>query len=62
MTKVALVSPEQGKQHVGIGNSLLEEFAVVRDVFDRTSSVLSIDMRRLCWEGTPEALDSTIKA
>jgi len=62
MTKVALVSPEQGKQHVGMGNSLLEEFAVVRDVFDRTSFVLGIDMRRLCWERTPEALDLTIKA
>jgi acyl transferase domain-containing protein len=59
---MALVSPEQGKQHVGMGSSLLEEFAVVRGVFDRTSSVLGIDMRCLCWERTPEALDLTIKA
>jgi [acyl-carrier-protein] S-malonyltransferase len=62
MTKVALVFPGQGMQHVGMGNSLLEEFAAVRDVFDRTSSVMGIDMRRLCLEGSHEALDLTIKA
>jgi hypothetical protein len=43
-------------------SSLLQKFVVVRDVFDHTSSVLGIDMYRLCWEGPQEALDLTIKA
>jgi (acyl-carrier-protein) S-malonyltransferase len=44
-------SPGQGTQHVGMGSSLLQEFAAAKEVFSRTSSVLGIDMRRLYWEG-----------
>jgi [acyl-carrier-protein] S-malonyltransferase len=59
MAKIALVFPGQGTQHVGMGHSLFAEFAGVRDVFDRASSVLGVDMRRLCFEGPQEALDLT---
>jgi len=45
-----------------MGSSLLEEFAVVRGVFDRTSSVPGIDMRHLCWKGHPEAFALTVNA
>ena len=60
MAKVAFVFPGQGTQHVGMGNSLLQEFAAAREVFDRASFVLGIDMRRLCLEGPQEALDLTV--
>jgi [acyl-carrier-protein] S-malonyltransferase len=59
MANIALVFPGQGTQHVGMGSSLFAEFAGVRDVFDRASSVLGVDMRRLCFEGPQEALDLT---
>lgn len=60
MAKVALVFPGQGTQHVGMGSPLLAEFAVVRDVFDRASSVLGINMRKLCLEGPQKVLDLTV--
>jgi [acyl-carrier-protein] S-malonyltransferase len=60
MVKTALVFPGQGTQHTGMGSSLFAEFAGVRDVFDHASSILGIDMRRLCFEGPQEALDLTI--
>jgi [acyl-carrier-protein] S-malonyltransferase len=60
MAKIALVFPGQGTQHTGMGRSLYNEFASVRNVFHRASSLLGIDMRRLCFEGTQEELDLTI--
>jgi [acyl-carrier-protein] S-malonyltransferase len=60
MSKIALVFPGQGTQHVGMGGLLLKEFKVVRDVFDRASTVLGMDMRNLCLEGPQEKLDLTV--
>jgi len=60
MAKIALVFPGQGTQHTGMGSSLFKEFATVRDVFHRASSVLGIDMCRLCFEGSQKDLDLTV--
>jgi [acyl-carrier-protein] S-malonyltransferase len=60
MAKIAIVFPGQGTQYPGMGKSLYAEFAGFRDVFDRASSLLGIDMRRLCFEGTKEMLDLTV--
>jgi [acyl-carrier-protein] S-malonyltransferase len=60
MAKIALVFPGQGTQHTGMGSSLLTEFAGAREIFDRASSLLGVDMRRLCLEGSQEELDLTI--
>ncbi len=34
MANMTLVFPGHGKQHVGMGGSLLEKFLAVRNVFD----------------------------
>jgi len=60
MAKIALVFPGQGTQHMGMGSSLFKEFVSVRDVFNRASSLLGIDMCRLCFEGPQEDLDLTV--
>src|SRR4030065_2901635 len=60
MSKTAFVFPGQGTQHVGMGSSLLKEFDVVRNVFDRASTVLGMDMRKLCLEGPQEKLNLTV--
>jgi [acyl-carrier-protein] S-malonyltransferase len=60
MSKVAYVFPGQGTQHAGMGSSLFAEFPLVREIFERASSILGTDMRRLCLEGLPEELNMTI--
>jgi [acyl-carrier-protein] S-malonyltransferase len=60
MAKIALVFPGQGTQHTGMGKSFFTEFAAVRDVFHGASSVLGIDMCRLCFEGSQQELDLTV--
>jgi [acyl-carrier-protein] S-malonyltransferase len=60
MAKTALVFSGQGTQHTGMGSSLFAEFASVRDVFQRASSLLGVDMRRLCFAGPQEDLDLTV--
>jgi [acyl-carrier-protein] S-malonyltransferase len=60
MAKIAIVFPGQGTQHAGMGKSLYAEFPGFRDVFDRASSVLGVDMRSLCFEGPQDALNLTI--
>ena len=60
MAKLALVFPGQGTQHTGMGSSLFAEFASVRDAFERAGSVLGVDMRRLCFEGSQEELNLTV--
>lgn len=60
MAKIAIVFPGQGTQHPGMGKSLYAEFAGFRNVFDRASSLLGIDMPNLCFEGTKDSLDLTV--
>lgn len=60
MAKIALVFPGQGTQYAGMGNSLFKEFVSVRDVFQRASSALGLDMCRLCFEAPQEDLNLTV--
>lgn len=60
MAKIALVFSGQGTQHTGMGSSLFKEFGSVRDVFHRASSLLGMDMCRLCFAGSQEDLDLTV--
>ena len=60
MAKVALVFPGQGTQYTGMGSALYKEFAGIRDVFHRASSLLGKDVSRLCFEESQENLDLTV--
>ncbi len=60
MAKTALVFSGQGTQHTGMGSSLYAEFASVRNVFQRASSLFGVDMCGLCFAGRQEDLNLTV--
>ena len=51
--------PGQGTQRVGMGQWLLQTFAVARQVFDEASETLGYDLRALCRSGPVEKLTRT---
>jgi [acyl-carrier-protein] S-malonyltransferase len=60
VSKIAFLFPGQGAQAVGMGAALAEKLPVVRQLYDRASSVLGYDLAKLCFEGPAEDLDSTV--
>jgi [acyl-carrier-protein] S-malonyltransferase len=51
--------PGQGSQHPGMGKFLYEEFAVAKRTFEEASDTLSIDFKKLCFEGSEADLALT---
>jgi [acyl-carrier-protein] S-malonyltransferase len=60
MSKIALLFPGQGAQHVGMGQRLAAEYPQARALYDTAADILGYDLAKLCFEGPAEELDSTI--
>lgn len=60
MSKIALLFPGQGAQHVGMGKNLVQQYPKARELFDQANEILGYDLAKLCIEGPAEKLDSTI--
>ncbi|MEX0819206.1 MAG: ACP S-malonyltransferase [Pirellulaceae bacterium] len=60
MSKVAFLFPGQGAQSVGMGREACDKFPVVRELFDRATSILGYDLAQLCFDGPAERLNSTV--
>ncbi len=58
--KVAFLFPGQGAQTVGMGAAVCSQVPAARALFDRAADVLGYDLYKLCAEGPPEKLDSTV--
>ncbi len=54
MAKIAFVFPGQGAQVFGMGKDFYENNALSRQIFDRASEILNIDMTKLCFEENDE--------
>lgn len=59
MSRIAFLFPGQGAQVVGMGKQLYEELPAARELFDRASAILGIDLKGLCFEGPADALEAT---
>lgn len=51
--------PGQGSQSVGMGRFLFEEFATARRLFEEASDTLSLNFKKLCFEGPEDQLQLT---
>jgi [acyl-carrier-protein] S-malonyltransferase len=56
---VAWLFPGQGSQAVGMGRELAERYASAMRVFDEASDAISLDLKKLAWEGPQADLDQT---
>ncbi len=59
MGKIAFVFPGQGAQHVGMGKEIVEKYKIANEIFDISSEILSLDMKKLCFQGPEEELMKT---
>ncbi len=58
MSKIGFIFPGQGSQKAGMGKEFYDAFPVSREVFDRASQILDMDMKELCFEEN-DRLDRT---
>ena len=59
---IAIVFPGQGSQKPLMGKELAEAYPEAASVFDRVSTALGRDVRKLCWETDEETLRRTENA
>src|ERR1700722_6416772 len=55
----AALFPGQGSQHPGMGKFLFDEFKLALEIFEEASDALSLDFRKLCFEGSDADLALT---
>lgn len=56
---IAAFFPGQGSQHVEMGKFLFNEFSLVRELFEEASDAISVDFKKLCFEGPESELALT---
>lgn len=59
MGKIAFVYPGQGCQATGMGKELYDNYPEAREIFERASAALEMDIAELCFSGSMEELSLT---
>jgi [acyl-carrier-protein] S-malonyltransferase len=57
--KTAFLFPGQGAQVVGMGADIAEAFPVAAEIFNKANETVGFDLRKICFEGPTEKLNST---
>lgn len=50
MSKIAFLYPGQGAQKIGMGMDFYKQFATAREVYEKATAWLGMDMKQLCFE------------
>lgn len=57
--KIAFLFPGQGAQMVGMGKDIYDKYEDAKNVYEHVSSILGIDVKKLCFQGPEEELNKT---
>lgn len=57
--KTAFMFPGQGAQYPGMGKDIYEKYEEARNIYDKASNILQIDIKKLCFESSKEELSKT---
>ena len=57
--KIAFMFPGQGSQVVGMGRDVYNKYEEAKEIYNKASEILGIDMPKLCFESTQEDLNRT---
>jgi [acyl-carrier-protein] S-malonyltransferase len=57
--KTAFIFPGQGAQHVGMGKDIADAFGPAAKIFQQANDILDFDLRRVCFEGPAQQLNTT---
>lgn len=62
MNSLAFLFPGQGAQFVGMGKSFWNDFVLAKRLFEEASDAISIDLKKLCFDGDMNELTKTMNA
>ncbi len=62
MDRTALLFPGQGSQRVGMGKDLFESSPEAREIYERASEAIDVDLATISFEGPEEELTKTVNA
>ncbi len=57
--KKAFIFPGQGAQIVGMAAEIAEAFPVAEKIFEKANDIVGFDLRRICFQGPAEKLNTT---
>jgi [acyl-carrier-protein] S-malonyltransferase len=55
----AFLFPGQGAQVVGMGADIAQEYPAAREIFQKANDIVGFDLRKICFEGPAELLNTT---
>ncbi len=55
----AFLFPGQGAQVVGMGADVADAYPTAAELFEKANTILGFDLRKVCFEGPPEVLNTT---